>query len=227
MLYLGLLFGVLAGRIAAHKAGLNPLRAYIATLILIVFALIGARMLYVILRWETYRHNLHRIWHRHDGGGVMYGGLLVALLVSVPLLRFLRLNFGVFWDVSSFTILVGMIITRVGCLLNGCCYGKPSTSWLGSYLPDSHGIWQKRIPTQAMEAGCAAFLLIFASLTWRLMPFPFALFLCVTLGYSAVRFVMEFARGREPGSHTFRIAHTISIVAFVSSICTLALYWRK
>lgn len=227
MLYLGLVFGVIGGNIAAHEAGLNALRAYIATLILITAALLGSRLLHVATSWDIYRQNPRRILDRHEGGLGMYGGLLAALLVSVPLLSALHLNFGTFWDVSSFTILVGMIFTRVGCLLNGCCYGRPSQSWLGIYLPNSHGVWEKRIPTQAMEAACAVLLLIFAALSWRWMPFPSALFLCATLGYSTARFIMEFARGHEPGSGYFRIAHVISVVAFVSSICTLTLYWRK
>lgn len=227
MLYLGLVFGVAAGDIAAHKAGLNAIRWYIATLILIVAALSGSRLLYVAVQWKIYRHNLRRILDRHDGGHVMYGGLLGALLVSIPLLWALDLNFGAFWDVSSFTILVGMMFTRIGCLLNGCCYGRPSHSWFSVYLPNSRGEWEKRIPTQALEAACAVFLLIFIALIWRWMPFPSALFLCATLGYSAARFTMEFARGREPGSSTFRVAHVISVVAFVSSVCTLTLYWHK
>ena len=227
MLYLGLVFGVAAGNIAAHKAGMNALRVYVATLILITVTLLGSRLFYVTTKWNIYRHNLRRILDRHDGGLVMYGGLLAALLVSIPLTRTLHLNFGSFWDVSTFTILVGMIFTRVGCLLNGCCYGRASRSWLGVYLPDSRGIWEKRIPTQVMEAGCAVLLLIFASLTWRWMPFPSALFLCATLGYSAARFIMEFARGREAGSPRFCVAHVISVVAFVSSISALTLYWRK
>lgn len=227
MLYFGLLFGVVAGNLAARKAGLDSLHAYFATLILIVAALIGTRLLYVAVNWRAYCHNPRRIWDRHDGGGIMYGGLLAALFVSVPVLRLLHLNFGAFWDASIFTILVGMVFTRIGCLLNGCCYGCPSRSWLGAYLPDSRGAWEKRIPTQAMEAACAVLLLIFAAFTWRWMPFSFALFLWVTLAYSCARFFMEFARGREPGSGNIPVAHVISVLAFVSSICALTRYWRK
>lgn len=198
MLYLGLVFGVLAGNVAAHIAGIDPLRSYFAILILIIPALTGARLLYVALNWKVYRSDPGRIWKRGDGGLVMYGGLPPMLLCSIPLLHAWHLNFGQFWDVSSFTICIGMIFARIGCLLNGCCGGRASNSWFSVYLPNSRGVWEKRVPTQVLEAMCAAVLLISAAFVWRRAPFPGALFLFVTLGYSSARFIMEFAREREP-----------------------------
>src|SRR5258708_25676526 len=125
MLYLGLVAGVVAGNVAAHAARIDAFRTYVATLILLIPALIGARLLYVASHWQIYRQDLRRIWDRNQGGNIMYGGLAAALLLSVPLLRGLRLSLGAFWDVASFTILTGMIFTRVGCLMNGCCAGRP------------------------------------------------------------------------------------------------------
>ena len=124
MLYVGLVFGVVAGNIAAHAAGLNTLRVYIGTMLLIIPALIGARLLFVVSEWKFYLRNPRRIWNRAEGGFMMYGAVPVMLLCSVPLLRALHIGIGAFWDVSTFTILVGMIFTRVGCLLNGCCCGR-------------------------------------------------------------------------------------------------------
>jgi phosphatidylglycerol---prolipoprotein diacylglyceryl transferase len=225
MLYFGLVFGVLAGNIAAHAGGINALRAYIATLILIVPALTGARLLYVATNWKDYRHNRRRIWNRGDGGLIMYGGLPLMLLCSIPLLHAMQLNLGKFWDSACFTICIGMIFARIGCLLNGCCGGHASNSWFSTYLPNSQGVWEKRIPTQALEAICAVALLISAAFIWHRAPFPGALFLFVTLGYSSARFVMEFARERESGSGLFRITHALSVFAFATSFVTLTLCW--
>jgi phosphatidylglycerol:prolipoprotein diacylglycerol transferase len=147
MLYLGLVFGVVAGNVAAHVADINAFRTYIATLLLIVPALLGARLLYVAANWHAYRTDLGRIWDTSQGGYIVYGGLPAVLLTSVPLLAALRLNFGAFWDVAAFTILTGMMFTRIGCLMNGCCAGRPSRTRLGVYLPNSRGIWERRIPT--------------------------------------------------------------------------------
>jgi phosphatidylglycerol---prolipoprotein diacylglyceryl transferase len=227
MLYFGLIFGVLAGDVASHRAGLDPFRTYIATLLLIIPALAGARLLFVVANWNAYRDALRRIWDRREGGSIMYGGLPLALLFSVPLLRALKLNFGSFWDVSSFTILVGMIFTRVGCLLHGCCCGRRSEGPFAVVMPNGRGVWERRLPAQIFEALSAAVLLALAGVTWHSLPVPGSLFLLVVLGYSGARFVMEFGRERQPGSRLFRITHAISAVSFVSCAGTLMLYWRK
>ncbi len=225
MLYLGLVFGVIAGNVAAHAAGLDALRVYIATMVLIVPALAGARLLFVLSEWKTYRRNPRRIWNRGEGGFMMYGAVPVMLLCSVPLLRALHLGFGAFWDVSTFTILVGMMFTRVGCLLNGCCGGRPTRGWFGIDLPNTHGVWRKRVPTQALEAACAAVLLLVAIVMWRRTPFPGALFLLIMLSYSSARLLLELARERVGHGRQFRIAYALSVIFVLSSISALALNW--
>jgi phosphatidylglycerol:prolipoprotein diacylglycerol transferase len=162
MLYVGLVAGLVAGDAAAHAAGIDALRTYIASSILIVPALLGARVLYVAVHLGFNRQNLRRVWNRHEGGASQYGALVLAVPLSVPLTSALRLPLGAFWDVATFTILVGMIFVRIGCLMHGCCAGRKSESWLGLYLPNHRGVWEKRFPTQCLEAGWAAVLLTFA-----------------------------------------------------------------
>jgi len=224
MLYIGLVLGVTAGNLIAHANGIDALRVYIATLILIVPALAGARLLYVAAEWPIYRSNLGRIWDRRDGGYIMYGGLPAALLVSVPLLRFLHLSIPAFWDVAIFTILIGMFFTRIGCLLNGCCAGRP---WqLGLFLPNANGVWEKRIPTQLIEAAWAALLIIAALAARCSSPFPGAVFLLVCLGYATGRLLMDFARDRET-TNLFSIARVLSIAITLLSVSALTFYWRR
>jgi phosphatidylglycerol:prolipoprotein diacylglycerol transferase len=224
MLYVGLVLGVLAGNIVAHANGLDAWRVYIATLILILPALAGARLLYVAAEWPLYRQDLSRIWDRRDGGYIMYGGLPAAVILSVPVLWALRLGLPQFWDVAIFTIMVGMFFTRIGCLLNGCCVGRP---WrFGLFLPNPKGTWEKRIPTQLIEAGWAAILIVIAIVLRPSMPFPGALFLAISLGYAAGRLLMEFAREREKNNR-FSAAHAFSIVITLLSISALAIYWRR
>ena len=224
MLYIGLVLGVSAGNAVAHADGIDALRIYVATVILIVPALAGARLLYVAAEWPIYRRNLSRIWDRRDGGYIMYGGLPAALLVSLPVLRALRLSISAFWDVAIFTMLIGMFFTRIGCLLNGCCGGKP---WkFGLHLPNAKGVWERRIPTQLMEAAFAAVLLVAALAARRSTPFPGAVFLLTCLGYAAGRLLMDFARDRET-TNLFSIARVISIVITLLSISALTFYWQQ
>jgi len=225
MLYLGLVAGVIAGNVAAHAAGIDAFRVYVATLVLIVPALIGARLLHIVAYWRFYRRDPRRIWDRGDGGAGQYGGLVLALPLSVPLLFALELPLGAFWDVAMLTMLVGMIFARIGCLLNGCCAGRPSQGWLSLYLPNHRGVWARRIPTQCLEAGLATVLLISALAVWDRLPFPGALFLLATVGYAAGRLALESLRELDPGASRFTIHHGISVVLIVVSLAVLAARW--
>src|SRR5262249_36870574 len=125
MLSVGIVLGTIVANHVAHLAGANALHVYVATLLLLGPALVRARLLPVPSRWPVYRCDRARIWRRLDGGASLYGGLLVALLLSPPILWLLALPFWAYWDIAIFTLLVGMVFTKVGCLLNGCCAGRP------------------------------------------------------------------------------------------------------
>jgi phosphatidylglycerol:prolipoprotein diacylglycerol transferase len=227
MLYIGLVIGTTAGNVAAHAAGIDALRTYAATLLLIPAALFGSRLLFVAQHWRYFHGHPKHIWGRSDGGAAMYGGLFLSLALSVPLLVALDVPFGAFWDVTTFTILVGMIFTRIGCLLNGCCAGRVSHSWGSLYLPGCSGAWEKRIPTQCLEAAWAAVLAALATLLWKRMPFPGALFLTTTAAYAAGRLPLESAREREAGSSRFTLHHALSLLMIVASLAALAICWPE
>ena len=119
LLYAGLVAGIAAQNYAAHVAGMDAARVWLATLLLIPCALLGARGLYVAIHWRDYRPDVRRVWDRSQGGLAMYGSIPIMLLASIPLLSAIGVGFWEFWDVSVFCILVGMIFARVGCLLQG------------------------------------------------------------------------------------------------------------
>jgi phosphatidylglycerol:prolipoprotein diacylglycerol transferase len=227
MVYVGMVAGVVAGNAAAHAAGMDALRVYIATLVLMVPALIGARWFYVASHWEFYRKCPRQFLKCNRGGAALYGGLGLVLPASLPVLTGLRLPLGAFWDVSVFTMLVLMIFGRVGCLLNGCCAGRPTQSWIGMHSPDHCGVWTRRIPTQLLEAGWGVVLLLTALVVWRSLPFPGALFVVIAAGYAVGRLALESTRAQPAGSGRFTIHHVISVLMIVSSLAVLAARWPK
>jgi len=223
MLYCGMLAGVVAGNVAAHATGLDAGRVFIATLLLLIPALIGARLLYVATHWRVYRRNRRQIWNRGEGGAAQYGGLLLAAVVSVPVLALLHLPWGAFWDVAIFTILVGMIFGRVGCVMNGCCAGRPTRSWFAVRLPNVAAVWTKRFPTQHVEAGWAAILLICAVVLRTRLRFSGELFCVMTASYAAGRLVLESTREPLPGASRFTVHHGISAALIAASIGVIIL----
>lgn len=227
MLYFGLVAGIVAGNLAAHSLSVDPFRVWISTLVLIVASLVGARLLFVAAHWQLFQNPDPQIWNRREGGLDLYGGFFLALALSAPLIRGLGLGLGAFWDVATFTMLVGLIFARIGCWLNGCCAGKPSSSRLAVNLPDSSGIWKKRIPTQLFETAWGGLLLTVAVLVRRSLPFPGALFLLCAAGYAGGRFLMEFAREQNPNDREFVLSRALSLVTLVASVCALTVHWPR
>jgi prolipoprotein diacylglyceryl transferase len=225
MLYVGLLAGVFAGAWAAQRSGMSADRFVIAVTLLLIPALAGSRLYFVLTRWDLYRHDPARIWRRTEGGMSMYGGFILAVPLSVPLLRLLGLPFGAFWDAAALTILLGMAFTRIGCFLNGCCGGRPSEAWFALSLPDHHGNWQRRIPTQLMEMAFAL-LLFSAALALRdAAPFPGAIFCLVLAGYAAGRWVLESMRDDETGGWDKMTMQATSALLVLAALIGLAFIW--
>lgn len=225
MLYLGLVAGVLGGTYAAGLHGLDSSRVYAAMLLLVLPALLGARLLFVASYWSLYRRDLRRIWQRSEGGASLYGGLIVSFAFSLPLLRILDLPLASFWDAGAIAILIGMIITKVGCLLNGCCGGRPTTGRLALYLPNEHGVWRRRLPTQLLEAGLAFCLLVISLRVWNCASFAGAGILTAVAGYGAGRWCLEATRETIDGIGSLSLHRLISAALVVVCAGTFALIW--
>jgi len=227
MLYVGLLAAVATGNWAAHATGLKAFRVYVAMIILIVPAIAGARLLHVAIHWRSYSQNKRRIWDRSEGGYGMYGGLPLALLSSVPVLYVMRLPFAAFWDVGALSILAGMIFARIGCLLNGCCCGRPSNAWFSIYSANAEGVRLMRIPSPCLESIWAAMLLVSAIFLLHRMTFPGALFLFACSGYAAGRLVLESLRDHAGHSSKFNVHHAISTAIIVLAAVVFSARWLR
>jgi phosphatidylglycerol---prolipoprotein diacylglyceryl transferase len=222
MLYLGILIGIFVEDYFVRRAYLNSTRILIATFVLLFPALVGARLLFVVSHVRKYREQPTRIWRSSEGGSAMYGGLLLAVPLSVPILQVMHIPIGVFWDLACFPMLIGAIFARCGCLLSGCCAGKPTESWFGLNLPDHNGTWRRRFPTQILEALWTLTIFSAGLAVWGHLPFPGALFLFAVGTYSAGRFLLESMRAEQ--THVFGIAlqRLLSVVLFAASVIAFA-----
>ena len=221
MLYLGLVSGVILQTLVSERAGLPTARIYFATLTLIPIALAGSRVLHVAANWQKYRAMPHLIWKRGEGGLAMYGGVPFMIVASIPVVAAYGLPFWTFWDTAVFCIFPGMAFARVGCLLNGCCSGQPTTGRLAMWLPDERGHWTWRVPMQMLELGVAAIVLAFAWLAVDRFGEPGQLFLSTVIAYAAARLLLQNLRTHRERAARVDLHAAISVTLIVLAITAM------
>ncbi len=192
--------------------------------------IIVSRLLHVIDLWDYYRQNPAQII---GGAGLsIYGAVLGAALGIWVYSRLKKINFGYLADLTAPGIILGQAIGRVGCTLNGCCYGVPTNAAYGIIYtnPDSFaplGIAFQ--PTQIYEIiyNLIVFALLF-KLRRRLRPDGslFAIYLSL---YALWRFGIDFIREGTPFFLGLHQAQVISIIVLAIAIPWLVLRarWAK
>ena len=122
-------------------------------------------------------------------------------------------------------LLTGMMITRAGCFMNGCCAGRATGGPLGLWLPDRAGRWKRRYPTQIFEALWTAAILG-ALLLIRHQLADGELFLAGAIAYGAGRVgleqLRESAANRELSTR-INVAASVVIVMLAAGAFVLRL----
>jgi phosphatidylglycerol---prolipoprotein diacylglyceryl transferase len=191
---------------SAARFNLNRERVLDLALLILLSGIIGARLLYVLLNIRYYAINLLEIPDISKGGLVLYGGFLSSILTAVWYIKKNKVDFWLVADLFSPYIALAQSFGRIGCFLNGCCYG----------IASSHG---HQYPVQ-IYASIALFLIFLILLTWQGMPhFKGAIFLGYCLLYSSKRFIIEFFRGDNPRIIMgLTMSQALSISIFIISI---------
>jgi phosphatidylglycerol:prolipoprotein diacylglycerol transferase len=106
-----------------------------AALYALVAGLVGSRIFYVLHHFAEFRDNWPAVFAIWRGGLELLGGALPAILVILLYLRKYRLPARKYMDVVAIGLLVALAFGRIGCFLNGCCYGKPTDVPWGVRFP--------------------------------------------------------------------------------------------
>ena len=202
------------------------------TLWLMVGSIIGARFVYVTTYWKQEFANqpLSEIFMIQHGGLVYYGGLIGATVAGVGYLAWKKLPVWKVADIIAPSIALGSVFGRVGCLLNGCCYGRPCDLPWAIHFPadhETHGVGVH--PTEVYDG--LLNLILYLSLAWlfRRRKFDGQIFALYLVGYAICRFIVEFFRGDYPPDHIhdglFTSAQLLSPVILAAGIALW--FWRS
>lgn len=184
-----------------------------------VAAIIGSRLAYIIIDLPTYIANPKSIIALKDGGLSYFGGLASAIAVGVWYCRRYRISVPVMADIAAPLVALGYSLVRVGCLLNGCCYGAPSDlPWAFACAAyDS----TRRHPTQVYAALASLVIFFILLLLGRDRRFKGKLLVAYVGLYSVARFVIEIFRVVPRFIGPLSLAQVVSIVLAAGSAVTL------
>jgi phosphatidylglycerol:prolipoprotein diacylglycerol transferase len=223
LLALAYLLGLQMALVRARHRGLDSTRIMDLGIWIIISALIGAKLMLLIVDWDYFSRNPRELLSLAQSGGVFYGGLILALIVALWYMWRHRMQVWVVCDVFAPGIALGHVIGGVGCFLAGCCYGRPTdVPWavrftdpfaaanVGTPLHiDLH-------PTQLYEAGAELLILGLLLGTERMgRPFPGRTFWSYMFVYGVSRFIIEMYRGDPRG---FVFGTNLSTSQFISVI---------
>jgi len=221
MLAASFLFGIWLGSARAKRNNLDPNVISDLGFWIILSAIIGARLYYVVLHFEEFKNDLTGIFNPFHagnlgiGGLVMYGGFIGAIVAALIYFKVKKLSFLSYADMAAPSVGLGIFLTRIGCFLNGCCMGAPTTSSCGvSFPPDSPaGYYQLQmhahglIPSQLIESGGGLIMMIVVLLAGMKKTFPGFQFYCTGLLYAILRFGVDFTRYYTPQEKFGPLSH--------------------
>ena len=121
---------------------------------------------------------------------------------------------------AAVTMVVGLILTRFGCLARGCCAGRVTDGRVGVWLPNARGVWARRFPTQIIEAGWGSVLLAAALIARPSLPTG-GVFALLFGGYAGGRLLLEPTR--EAWSARRARANVVASGVLIAAACALLL----
>jgi phosphatidylglycerol:prolipoprotein diacylglycerol transferase len=234
LLMVGFVAGILLAGREAKRLGLGSELAVDLGLWALVAGVVGARATFVALNWKDFSARpVEALYVWQVGGLSFHGGLLGGVVAAGLLARRRRVSFWSLADMAAAGLALGYGITRFGCFLNGCCYGRPTSLPWGvrfPLFPDSAITTEPSHPTQ-IYAALGSFLIL-AVLLWMRprLSVRGQLFLLYLLLYSVLRAAIEVLRK----GYTAQVlvdgvtqAQAASAVIFVGALAGLMWLGRK
>jgi phosphatidylglycerol:prolipoprotein diacylglycerol transferase len=230
MIGIGFLLGIWLASRRAKKEGIDPDRILDMGVYLLLAAVIGSRILYVLTNLNEFARNPLDAFAIWKGGLVFYGGLLAAIPVGMWYVRKHQLPFWKTGDIFAPYIALGHAFGRLGCFFAGCCYGAPCSGSFCLVFTDPHSLAPQGVPlypTQLMESGGEFFNFLVLLVLYRYRKFDGQIFWLYPLLYSVLRFTVEFFRGDTArGLYFGGAVSTSQIIAVGMFIVSLAMLWR-
>ncbi|MFN3729987.1 MAG: prolipoprotein diacylglyceryl transferase [Fimbriimonadaceae bacterium] len=231
-------FGVLmliafisAAAFAVHRAprwGITKQEMLDVSFWALLGGVLGARLAYILLNLAHFQENPQELWTLQFQGLTSFGGLIGGAIALVIWCRARRVSILAMLDVAAGPFLLGHIIGRIGCLLNGCCYGMEAPA---GYVLAVRVAGHEHLhhPAQAYDSALNILmlggLLVFER---KLRPVGQSFALMIMM-HEAVRFLVEFWRRGETAEPLAGLPITqAQAMSLLMIVAALGLFvWRR
>lgn len=238
MLAVSFLTGIFLAGYRAKRRGINPQLVLDLSVYIIIAAVVGSRLLYVLFHLHEYSNPLE-VFALWQGGATFYGGLVLAIVVSYVFISRKNLSFLKVADIVSPSIALGVAVTRVGCFLSGCCYGQPTSGAWGVDFPPYSSAGQTAAeaatrlgvetiglhPAQLYSSVCGLLILAVVLLSEKYLKKTGAAFGLFLVLYGIARFNIDFFRFYEDNARvlfSMTFSQLVSVGLLILGVILLA-----
>lgn len=221
MIAIGVIVAYMVAEYRAKKKNMDPDNVFSLVIWALVSGYIGSKLLFIItILPDVFKDPsiLKNVWE----GWVVYGGIIGGVIGIMIMCRVKKLDFWQYIDLTAPSMALAQGFGRIGCLLAGCCYGRPTTSAFAitfrnsAFAPNNIAL----VPTQIISSGLDfvnAFVLLWLDRKKKCDGQIMALYL---MFYSVGRFVLEYFRGDlERGSvGVLSTSQFISVFTFILGV---------
>jgi len=216
----------------AKKAGIDPDRMLDFAFYVTLAAILGARILFILVEYPYFLADPIRIFKIWEGGLVFYGGLIGAVVVGIFYMKKHDMPILTVGDIVAPALALGQSVGRLGCLSAGCCYGKPTSLPWGIVFtnpnslvsPDKLGI--PLHPTQLYSSVTNLGLFLFLLLMSRRKKFSGQVLLLYGICYPLLRSFIAIFRGDPRGSLFGGMISTSQFISGIVLLISLTFYFR-
>ncbi len=184
-----------------------------------------------------------RMFNVFKGGLAYYGGFILGTTAALVFMKRRKMNMLFTSDTIGYGTAIGLFFGRMGCFLNGCCFGLPTESFLGVHFPKGSAAFAEManagivnrlkdsitppvLPTQLFESIFSLLLFFYLYLFLRKhKKYDGQIIIHFVLLYAIFRFVVEFFRNDNRGIF-FGLLSSSQIISIVM-IAGAILLWRS
>ena len=210
----------------ARVEGEDPQKIMDLSFYILISAIVGSRLLYIVVEYKEYISNPLRIFKVWEGGLVFYGGFIMAMAVVIIYIRKHEMNLWKVGDILAPSVAIGQGVGRLGCFFAGCCYGRETDVPWAFIFKDPNTLAPMDVhlhPTQLYDSANGFIIFAILLILRKFKKFGGQLFWTYSLLYAVGRFIVEIFRGDERGFVIESFLSTSQFIAIPLFIVSLAM----